>query len=434
MAKWTTSILQQAGDSPDQPYILLTAFTGTAASNIGGGTLTSTFNFGYGNNFTSFGDRERDAKKLMLRKLVALIIDEISFVKADMLYMLNLRLQEIMENKKPFGGVAIYAFGDIFQLQPVAGRHIFAQPSNPAYHVTFMLHNLWRMLTVVNLTINHRQGASREFSELLNRARTLRRGQMDEADVKVWKSRVRPKGHKDLEGAEINIICTRIVGSKMNKKYLRGVDGDEIKVEAVTYMASQKKFSPPMHRSKDGTIADTHFMKELCLKVGAKVMLIKNIRTEDSLTNGQLGVLVGVIKDKEGGVKSLMVLFKKADAGKLTRREHPQLEVKYPGATKVEKALVQFSLKKGSSAKATLIQFPIVLAHAITVHKTQGATIYKPLTATMDIMSTFDAAQGFVGASRTQELNQLFFVDGFDPDKMYASAAALVAVQEMDAR
>ena len=52
----------------------------------------------------------------------------------------------------------------------------------------------------------------------------------------------------------------------------------------------------------------------------------------------------------------------------------------------------------------------------------------------MDIMSTFDAAQGFVGASRTQELNQLFFVDEFDPDKMYASAAALVAVQEMDAR
>ena len=62
---------------------------------------------------------------------------------------------------------------------------------------------------VVNLTINHRQGASKEFSELLNRARTLRRGGMDEADVKVWKTRVRPKGHKDLKGAEINIVCTR---------------------------------------------------------------------------------------------------------------------------------------------------------------------------------------------------------------------------------
>ena len=60
-------------------------------------------------------------------------------------------------------------------------------------------------------------------------------------------------------------------------------------------------------------------------------MMIKNVRTEDSLTNGQLGILVGVIKDKEGGAKSLMVKFKKPDAGRMTRRENPQLEVQYPG-------------------------------------------------------------------------------------------------------
>ena len=70
----------------------------------------------------------------------------------------------------------------------------------------------------------------------------------------------------------------------------------------------------------------------------------------------------------------------------------------------------------------------------MTVHKTQGMTIYYPLTATMDVMSIFDAAQGFVGASRTQELSQLFFVDDFDPGKMYASNAALRAVEVMDAR
>ena len=137
VAKWTTSILQKPGDSPDQPYVLLTAFTGTAASNIGGATLTSAFNFGYGNKFTCIGDRDRDRKKLEFKDLVVVIIDEISFVKADMLYMLSLKLQELKDNKKPFGGVAIFAFGDIFQLQPVAGRHVFAQPSNPEYYVTY---------------------------------------------------------------------------------------------------------------------------------------------------------------------------------------------------------------------------------------------------------------------------------------------------------
>ena len=162
VAKWVTSILLKAGDSPDQPYVLKTAFTGTAASNIGGGTLTTTFGFSFGNQHHAMKDRERDVRKHELKQLVLLIIDEISFVYADMLYMLNLKLQEIKECKKPFGGVAIFAFGDIFQLCPVAGNPVFAHPSNPAYHLTYRLQNLWNLLTVVNLTINHRQGASLE--------------------------------------------------------------------------------------------------------------------------------------------------------------------------------------------------------------------------------------------------------------------------------
>ena len=60
MSKWVQTILQHPGDSPEHPYILKTAFTGTAASNIGGLTLTSTFKFGYGNEFTAMKDKERD--------------------------------------------------------------------------------------------------------------------------------------------------------------------------------------------------------------------------------------------------------------------------------------------------------------------------------------------------------------------------------------
>ena len=70
VAKWTTSILQRTGDSPDQPYVLLTAFTGTAASNIGGGTLTSTFGLNFGNQYQGLKDRERDQKRQELKKLV----------------------------------------------------------------------------------------------------------------------------------------------------------------------------------------------------------------------------------------------------------------------------------------------------------------------------------------------------------------------------
>ena len=432
--EWTTSILQKAGDSPNQPYVLKTAFTGTAASNIGGGTLTSTFLFGYGNEHQCFSDKERDKKKLEMKELVCVIIDEISMVKADMLYMLDLKLQEVKENRKPFGGVAILSFGDIFQLKPVCGRYIFERPSNPAFHVTHMLRNLWDSFTVVNLTINHKQGASGEFAELLNRARVLRQGEMEEKDIKVWKSRVRPKGHPDLKSASINIICKRKTAANLNKGYLMKLEGEEIKVEAVTYMGTQKSFKPTLHKSGDGIIAQTGYMKDLKLKIGAKVMMVKNVRTADGLTNGQLGVLAGIIRDQKGGVQKLMVKFDKPEVGKLTRRENPQLEVQFPGATMVEKALVSFRLSKSCVAKANLIQFPIVLAHAVTVHKTQGMTIYKPLTANIDMMSLFEAAQGFTGASRTQELNQLFIINEFNPNKVYASPKALEEFQRMNAR
>ena len=72
VAKWVTSILQKSGDSPDQPYMLKTAFTGTAASNIGGGTLTTTFGFSFGTQHHCMKDRERDIKKHELKQLVLL--------------------------------------------------------------------------------------------------------------------------------------------------------------------------------------------------------------------------------------------------------------------------------------------------------------------------------------------------------------------------
>ena len=432
VTKWVTSILQKSGDSPDQPYVLKTAFTGTAASNIGGGTLTSTFGFSFGNQHQGMKDRERDAKKQELRQLALLIIDEISFVKADMLYMLNLKLQEIKESKKPFGGVAIFAFGDIFQLCPVAGNPVFARPANPAYHLTYRLQNLWNLLTVVNLNINHRQGASLEFAELLNRARVLKKGEMTKQDIQTWESRVRPKGHPDLEQASINIVCTNKLKASMNMLYHVKLPGDEIKVVAVTWMATKKSYTPAPR--PDGTIEKTGFMKDLRLKLGAKVMMIKNVRTADSLTNGQLGVLTGVLKDKEGGVLALMIKFNKEDAGKLTRRENPQLEERFPGATKVEKVQVTFSLANNSAAKANLIQFPTVLADTVTVHKMQGGQVHMPSTANIDAKSFREGGQGFVAFSRVQELSQLFIIDKFDPDKVYADDKALLEITRMNAR
>ena len=95
-----------------------------------------------------------------------IIIDEISMVKADMLYQLDLKLQEIKDKVDvPFGGAAIFCFGDLLQLQPVAGKFIFDLPQSSAYCLTHSLMPRWKMLRVLNLELKHRQAIWRHFEQ-----------------------------------------------------------------------------------------------------------------------------------------------------------------------------------------------------------------------------------------------------------------------------
>ena len=166
LAQWITTILLTSGDSTNFPYVLKSAFTGTAASLIEGVTLHSAFSFSFENKHYSLSDKNRDAKRTALKNLKMVIIDEISMVKADMLYQLDLKLQEITEKVGvPFGGVAIFCFGDLLQLQPVAGKFIFDIPQGSAYYLTHSLMPRWKMLKVLNLELNHRQGNDKQYAE-----------------------------------------------------------------------------------------------------------------------------------------------------------------------------------------------------------------------------------------------------------------------------
>ena len=97
ISQYIEKILRQAGDDPDKPYVLATAFTGTAAAYVDCMTLHSAFNFNFGNQFLSLGDKARDEKRDHLKNLKVLIIDEFSMIKADMFYQLDLRLRELQQ-------------------------------------------------------------------------------------------------------------------------------------------------------------------------------------------------------------------------------------------------------------------------------------------------------------------------------------------------
>ena len=361
-----------------------------------------------------------------------IIIDEVSMVKSDMLYQLDLKLQELTERVNiPFGGIAILDLGDILQLRPVLGRFAFEKPINPEFHATFELHNRWELFSVLNLEVNHRQGEDKPYAEMLNRIRV---GKMTEEDTSKLKTRVRPKNHPDLKEVNLFIVPTRNSCARYNMEYINSLQGEEIESKARHYHATQKKFKPFIEH-KEGAIGTTAFIDELKLKIGAKIIIIHNIDTSDGLTNGQLGELIGMIKTKDGEIDKLIVKLKKKDAGAQSRRKFPGLASRYPESVIIERATVNYPIRKRGGAvgsTATLVQFPLKLAHAITAHKIQGQTIPKPLKIALDIDSIFEEAQGYVMLSRVQALEQVYIINKCDQKKLYPSQKDLKELERMD--
>ena len=355
-------------------------------------------------------------------------------VKSDMLYMLDLRLQEIMEKVGiPFGGVAILTFGDMMQLKPCMGRYIFETPINDDFHITHRLEPRWMMFKPIILKINHRQGNDKIYANMLNR---IRIGQHTTDDMETLKTRIRKNGHDDLKNVDIFIAGKRKESAEINKKYISKLPGIELNLPAIHHHNSRKKYTPRIDK-RDGTVADTGFMDKLKLKLDAKVILIHNISTVDSLTNGQLGILKEAQKTPDGKVEKLVVQFKNKNAGIIKRSQNPYFAQKFPDCVIIERVKIEYSLRKNGGAegsKASVIQFPIRLAHAITSHKVQGQSIPRPLKVAMDINSVFQAAQAYVMLSRVQSLEQVYIRGSLDAKKIMISTAALAESERLQKR
>ena len=184
-----------------------------------------------------------------MKNLQLVIIDEISMVKADMLYMLDLRLQELKEKiGMPFGGVGVIVFGDLMQLAPCMGRYIFQEPANPEFQVTHALANRWKMFSSVLLEINHRQGRDKIYADLLNR---LRIGEETEEDLELLSSRIRKDNEDDVRSADVYIGCKRKDVARKNLMYIVRLKGKAAKIRARHHHPTQANFKPRISQ-KDG--------------------------------------------------------------------------------------------------------------------------------------------------------------------------------------
>jgi len=159
------------GENPDDVKVVKTAPTGKAAFNIKGNTLHSAFKIpaNRGFQYCALDSDRLNTIRTQLKKLKAIFIDEISMVGNGMFNFLNLRLQQIMGTKEPFGGVSLITVGDLFQLKPVFDKWIFENSQNDYGDLAS---NIWtEYFNLFELTEIMRQKDDKEFAELLNRLR-----------------------------------------------------------------------------------------------------------------------------------------------------------------------------------------------------------------------------------------------------------------------
>ena len=422
-------ILRKDGDESGVPYIIKCAPTGAAASLIEGMTLHKAFGFNFV-RFHSLPDRDRDRKRTELRNLVFVIIDEVSMMKADMLYQLCLRLQEVMGRPGvPFGGVCLMCFGDMLQLRPVLGNYIFQRPKEDGFGVVFDVAPRWPMLKVINLEVNHRQGDDKSYADLLLRMRTESH---TEEDLKVLRKRVFKKGHIWYKDVATTIVCTNAKAKDINDRELRKVEGEEIVFKAKHSHSLQADYKPMIDAV--GQVGKTNFLDELVLKKGCPVILLSNIDVSDCLSNGQLGKFVDVVKGANGVVKWLIIEFKNANVGKEWRQRHPGLTERYPKGTGLEKLSWDYSLKEEGPRHINIYQFPIKLAFAVTAHKIQGQSILKPAKVAVDLAGTKTSSQAYVMLSRVEDIEQIGIMGDFKESNVRIDKNALAELQNMNER
>ena len=433
--QWMERILRTEGDNPDHPYIIAAAPTGAAASHIDGNTMHSSFSFSYSNKYIPLGNKQKHLKKTVLQNLRVIIIDEISMVKADQLYQLHLRLSEITgEENEPFGGVAVFCFGDLLQLRPVQAHYVFEEPDH--YPLGWKLGNLWRKFKSIKLVKNHRQGADGRYADLLNRARY---GELNDEDIEMLESRVRPEGHPDIMGDAQFVCATNAEVEKVNNERLAKLNTEEHVENAVNLCATRRHYKPLI--STNGFVGSTQFKNVLKLKVGARIMITNNIDVHDGLTNGAIGEVLGFRKNNDR-VKEVIVKLNNPKAGR-KRRNNPEYSdlLETYGAdnrpTPIGRQDFEYSIKKtgGKTAeayKARVIQFPLRLAFAATAHKFQGQTVCQPLKLVIDMRSTLQKAQAYVMLSRVQSLDQIFILQKLHAQKIAPSPEAVVELNTLD--
>ena len=357
--------------------IVVAAPTGVAAMNAGGQTIHSLF----GLNTTVFVPGETGGwyhrmdkvRVNVIKKLDILIIDEISMVRCDVMDMIDLRLQHYKRNNKPFGGIQVILFGDLFQLPPVVDNrdkellYSHYEKDNPFFFSSDVIRR--HPLPVFELNKVYRQQDD-SFVRILN---NIRKGVYLESDVEEINKRLKIGYEPSIKEPGVYLRTKKQDVQAYNNRKLNEIPG-KIK----TFDADiEGQFC-----NNDSLCPTDTTLK---LKVGAKVMLLRNDNRGKKYVNGTLGIVTSIYN---GNVRVL------TDERKLITVERTTWKLYKYEWNEQKKSIVP--VETGS-----FTQFPLKLAWAVTIHKSQGMTFDK---AIVDAHNSFAPGQVYVALSRCRSL------------------------------
>lgn len=364
--------------------VAVTATTGLAATHLNGTTIHAWSGIGIQDFFDKrAASKLGNARQELIKKADILIIDEVSMLHDFRLDMVDDTLRFIRGGQEPFGGVQVILCGDFFQLPPVNRRD--------GRGGSFVTNSAaWRqnVFTVCYLQTQFRQKEDELYTAILNgiRAGVLTRSQLDALQE-------RSGAIDDPFTPRTRLLTVNVDVDDVNYAQLNDLDG-----EVHEYQMETHGSKPYVETLKRSCLAP----ETLRLKLGAQVMCIKNAQ-DRKYANGSLGKVVGFEK----------------------HTDYPIVEL--TNGREVTIRADTWELVDGDKKRASLVQLPLRLAWAITVHKSQGMTLD---AARIDLSRAFVEGMGYVALSRVRGLKHLI-LDGLNGMALRVSPLAKEIDEEL---
>lgn len=397
-----TTLLKKIIDSTHKNAVIA-APTGIAALNAGGVTIHSLFQLPFGafipedampeNVHTKINTRATlknhqkmgGRKRALLRRLELLIIDEVSMLRADMLDAMDFTLRKIRRKDIPYGGVQILFIGDLLQLPPVVRGGERAILRN-YYEGAFFFHAhviKEEPPLYIELEKIYRQ-TDEDFIRILN---NLRNNKITREDINTLANYLDPYFDTNSKNGYITITTHNAKADRINQNALQ-------KLKAKSYFYSAEI---------NGEFPENIYPipKKMELKVGSQVMFIKNDPSFEKLYyNGKMGIIESLSKNE------IRVNFPENGTSiDVEKYEWENIKFKVnDNSGEIEEEVV-----------GTFVHYPLKLAWAITVHKSQGLTFDK---AVLELADVFEAGQAYVALSRLRSLDGLVLLSNIDTQKL----------------